>query len=246
MLDTTRERIIDWWAALSEAGQAPDTRPPAAAPSADDWMEDPPRTLFRAAVIAGLRGQPQRTATSADAAFAELDRTGVIDALHDGTAPTTAPAITDAGALMLASVVARRCAEHPDLTGELERKKTAAEAFELLDGALGRGLLSIELFELMELLGAVGGVPTEGLAAFVARPDRAVRDTLYRLGFVEQPYAVEPADLADAAAAARDAVPDERRSDVVLRAFAARAGCAYGCPRRRVCDMPCRERTDRG
>ncbi|MCB9544176.1 MAG: hypothetical protein H6703_17235 [Myxococcales bacterium] len=209
-------------------------------------MEDPPRALFRAAVLAGLHGQTGRTPAAASAAYAELDRAGVLDALHDGTAPEVAPAITDAGALMLASVVARRCAEHPDLAAELEKQKTAAEAFELLDRALGRGLFTLELFALMALLGAIGGVPSDGLADFVARPDRLVRDTLYRLGFLTRPYATLPGDLAAAAAAARVAVPDERRADLVLTAFARRAGCAYGCARRRVCDMPCRERTDPG
>lgn len=246
VLATTRERIIDWWAALSATGDAPDTTAPIAAPTADDWMEDPPRVLFRAAVLAGLHGQAGRTDASAAAAYAELDRTGVLDALHDGTAPEVAPTVLDAGALMLASVIARRCAENPELSSELEKQKTAAEAFLLLDRALGRGLFTLELFALMALLGTIGAVPTDGLADFVARPDRLVRDTLYRLGFLEQPYAPLPGDLAAAAAAAHLAVPDERRADVVLRAFAHRAGCAFGCARRRVCDLPCRERTDPG
>lgn len=246
VLAITRERIIDWWAALGATGDAPDTTAPIAAPTADDWMEDPPRVLFRAAVLAGLHGQSGRTDAAAAAAYAELDRTGVLDALHDGTAPEVAPTVLDAGALMLASVIARRCAENPDLSSELEKQKTAAEAFSLLDRALGRGLFTLELFALMALLGTIGAVPTEGLADFVARPDRLVRDTLYRLGFLEQPYAPLPGDLANAAAAAHLAVPDERRADVVLRAFAHRAGCAFGCARRRVCDLPCRERTDPG
>lgn len=246
VLDITRERVAEWWTERQSSGLTEPPEPAEGAPSPEDWMEDPPRALFRAAVRAALEGQGRRTPEAAAAAFAELDRAGVLDALHDGTAPESAPAITDAGALMLASVIARRCAEHPELPADLERCKSAADAYARLDEALGRGLLGVELFHLMALLGSAGGVPTDGLADFVARPDRGVRDTLYRLGFTERPYATDAADRAVAAAAARRAVPSVPRADVVLRAFAARAGCAYACPRRRQCDLPCRERTDPG
>ncbi len=246
VLAITRDRLAEWWAARQDAGLVPPESLATGAPSPEDWMEDAPRALFRAAVRAALGGQGQRTPAGADAAFAELDRAGVLDALHDGTAPEHPPAITDAGALMLASVVARRCAEQPDLASDLERCKTAAEAYTRLDGALGRGLLGVELFHLMTLLADAGGVPHAGIDDFTARPDRPVRDTLYRLGLLDRPYAADAAERALAAAAARRLVPEIARADEVLRIFAASAGCAYGCARRRQCDLPCRERTDPG
>lgn len=246
VLAITRTRLDGWWADRQAAGLVPPEPQAVGAPTPEDWMEDPPRALYRAAVRAALEGNGRRTAESAGRAFTELERAGVLDALHDGTAPDAAPAITDAGALMLASVIARRCAEHPDLSTDLEKCKTAAEAYERLDVALGRGLLGVELFQLMALLADAGGVPHAGIDDFIARPDRGVRDTLYRLGHLDRPYAADAADRAAAAAAARRAAPAEPRADVVLRAFAARAGCAYACPRRRQCDLPCRERTDPG
>lgn len=242
----TRERLADWWTAREDAGLVAPEPLTAGAPSPEAWMEDPPRALFRAAVRAALEGHGHRTAESADGAFDELDRAGVLDALHDGTAPESAPAITDAGALMLASVIARRCAEHPDLSSDLERCKTAAEAYTRLDGALGRGLLGVELFHLMTMLADAGGVPHAGIDLFIARVDRPVRDTLYRLGLLAQPYAADAAERAAAAAAAHRLAPSVPRADTLLRLFAARAGCAYGCDQRRRCDLPCRERTDPG
>ena len=49
----------------------------------------------------------------------------------------TRRAAVDARALMLASLAARRCAETPELASNLEQQKTAAEAWTVLEAALG-------------------------------------------------------------------------------------------------------------
>ena len=79
--------------------------------------------------------------------------------------------------------------------------------------------------------------------AITVTPHRIVRDTLFRLGFVETPYAKDGAALIAAASAARKAVP-KGAADEILTMFALAAGCAYDCTHRRTCDFPCRERLE--
>ena len=75
----------------------------------------------------------------------------------------------DAQALMLASIVARRCAEHPDVALKLEKRGTAQAVFEQLETCLGQGLFNIELFWILRALAEIGVVRTEGLAMFKDR-----------------------------------------------------------------------------
>jgi hypothetical protein len=84
----------------------------------------------------------------------------------------------------------------------------------------------------------------EDLPDYTALPYRIVRDTLFRLGFTDTPYAPDTATLADAARAARRAGGGGEPADELLAAFALGAGCAYDCTHRKGCDFPCRERLE--
>lgn len=144
---------------------------------------------------------------------------------------------------MLASLAARRCAEVPELASQLDGRSSAADAFASLDAALGRGLFRTELFWIMDMLSKLGVIRYDDLAHFTVTPHRIVRDTLFRLGFIDTPYASDPAALTTIAKAARKAVP-EGPADEVLALFALACGCAYDCPNRKSCDYPCRERLE--
>jgi len=74
-------------------------------------------------------------------------------------------------------------------------------------------------------------------------PHRIVRDTLFRLGFIDSPYASDGVALSAAARAARKAVP-AGSADEILTLFALGCGCAYDCAYRKTCDYPCRERLE--
>jgi hypothetical protein len=153
--------------------------------------------------------------------------------------PETLPAQVDPKALMLASLAARRCAESPDLAATIEQKKSGAEVFAALDGALGRGLFRIELFWILDMLAQLGVVRHDDLGELTAIPHRLVRDTLFRLGWIDSPYAPDASALTAAARAAHQAGGGE-----VLASFALAAGCAYDCPNRRTCGYACRERLE--
>jgi hypothetical protein len=144
---------------------------------------------------------------------------------------------------MLASLAARRCAEVPELAAQLEGRASASEAFAALDAALGRGLFRSELFWIMSMLSKLGVIRYDDLADYTITPHRIVRDTLFRLGFVDSPYASDATALAATTRAARTAVP-EGPADEILAMFALAAGCAYDCANRKACDFPCRERLD--
>ena len=68
---------------------------------------------------------------------------------------------------------------------------------------------------------------------------------MYRLGFIASPYAVTADALIAASRAARRVAgsPTAPAEDVVA-GFALAAGCAYECPHRKACDLPCRERLE--
>jgi hypothetical protein len=168
---------------------------------------------------------------------------GVLSDLYQGTVPEDLPAQVDARALMLASLAARRCAEAPELASQLEGRASAAEAFAALDAALGRGLFRIELFWILDMLSKLGVIRYDDLGDFTVTPHRIVRDTLFRLGFIDSPYASSAATLTGTTKAARRAVP-AGPADEILATFALAAGCAYDCPHRKVCDFPCRERLE--
>src|SRR5690606_18121493 len=138
----------------------------------------------------------------------------------------------------------RRCAESPDLASTVEKQDSAANAFAVLDQALGRGLFKLELFWMMGAVEEVGALRRDDLADFVALPHRLVRDTLYRLGYLDTPYAHDAASLVPAARAARIAAGTARPADEALMAFALAAGCAYDCRHRRDCEYACRERAE--
>ncbi len=235
-----RERIATWWAEVGGAEDAAEG-PQAFGVDGPNWMEDPDRALYRLAVAAALKfrlGRPHRPA------FDALNQ-GALDVLFDGAAPEL-PEVTDAKALMLASLVARGFAEHPDLANELERQKDGEAVLGLLERALGRALMEREIFWMLRQLRVAGVLRLPGLERFAVLPDRGVRDTLFRLGFLDTPYAVDEAALVLAAAAAARATGPSARPDRVLAAFAEAAGCRYGCPHRQGCDLPCRERLDQG
>ena len=234
VLATTTARLETWWSDRDDETQTPRVW---FGVDGEAWQEDAERALFRLAVGAAL------TFRHRAAAFDELDRSGALDALYDGVVDDL-PAVADTKALMLTSLVARRLAEHPDAAVELERCETADAVMAKLEGTLGRGLFSLELFWLVRELAALGVLRVTGLAAYTALPTRAVRDALFRLGFLETPYAPDGDALVAAAAAASAAAGTAAPADEAIEAFAGAAGCAYACPHRKRCDLPCRERAE--
>src|SRR5262249_45018632 len=156
-------------------------------------------------------------------------KAGVLGDLYQGTVPENLPAQVDARALMLASLSARRCAEVPELASQLDGRASAADAFAALDAALGRGLFRIELFWILDMLSKLGVIRYPDLGDFTVTPHRIVRDTLFRLGFIDSPYASGAPALTATTKAARKAVP-QGAADEILTTFALAAGCAYDCP----------------
>jgi len=242
VLDETTRRIGAWWSEAKVPSQA--HRPDDFGFDPEAWVEGADELLYRIAVAAALAFRLDADRDGVVRAFKALDAAGVLADLYHGTVPADLPAEIDARALMLASLAARRCAEVPDLAASLEQKKTAAEAFATLDAALGRGLFRIEILWILRMLGQLGVVRYDDLADYSALPYRIVRDALFRLGFVDTPYASDAASLAGGSRAARRAAGGEEAGDEVVAAFALAAGCAYDCPNRKTCDFPCRERLE--
>jgi hypothetical protein len=241
VLDETKQRIASWW---TEAQRTSTTYQPSDfALDAESWVEGADEVVYRVAVAAALAFRLDRDRAAVLAAYQALDKAGVLGDLYQGTVPENLPAQVDARALMLASLSARRCAEVPELASQLDGRASAAEAFASLDAALGRGLFRTELFWIMDMLAKLGVLRYPDLGDFTVTPHRIVRDTLFRLGFVETPYASDGPALTAAARATRRAVP-EGSADEILTTFALAAGCAYDCTHRKTCDYPCRERLD--
>lgn len=244
VLDDTARRIGAWWGEAKVPSRG--HQPADFGFDPEGWVEGADELLYRIAVAAALAFRLDGDRDGVIRAYKALDGAGVLADLYQGTVPAELPAQVDARALMLASLAARRCAESPDLAATLDQKKTGAEAFSSLDAALGRGLFRIEILWMLRMLGQLGVVRYDDLADYTALPYRLVRDTLFRLGFVDSPYAVDPASLAGharatrrAAVAAADSPPDE-----VVAAFALAAGCGFDCVHRKACEFACRERLE--
>lgn len=241
VLDETVQRIGAWW---TEAAPQPLTYQPSDfGLDSEAWVEGADEVIYRVAVAAALAFRLDRDRAAVIAAFTALDKAGVLGDLYQGTVPENLPVQVDARALMLASLAARRCAEVPDLAAQLDGRASAADAFAALDAALGRGLFRLELFWILDMLSKLGVIRYDDLGDFTATPHRIVRDTLFRLGFIESPYASNAAALTAATKAARRAVPTGP-ADEILTTFALAAGCAYDCSHRKACDFPCRERVE--
>jgi hypothetical protein len=241
ILDETKQRIASWW---SEANRtSPSYEPADFGLDAEAWVEGADEVVYRVAVAAALAFRLDRERPAVVAAFRALDQAGVLGDLYQGTVPENLPAQIDARALMLASLAARRAAEVPELASQLDGRASAAEAFASLDAALGRGLFRNELFWIMDMLAKLGVLRYPDLGDFTVTPHRIVRDTLFRLGFIESPYASNGPALIAATRASRRAVPDGP-ADEILATFALTCGCAYDCTHRKTCDYPCRERLD--
>ena len=241
VLAETAGRVGAWW---SEAARTPLTYLPSDfGIDAEAWVEGADEVVYRIAVAAALAFRLDRDRNAVIAAFSALDKAGVLGDVYQGTVPENLPAQVDARALMLASLAARRCAEVPELASQLEGRASAAEAFASLDTALGRGLFRSELFWIFDMLARLGVIRYDDLGDFTVTPHRIVRDTLFRLGFIDSPYASSAAALTAMTKAARKAVP-QGPADEILATFALAAGCAYDCPHRKQCDFPCRERLE--
>jgi len=241
VLAETTARIGAWW---SELNLTPATYQPSDfGLDSEQWVEGADEVLYRIAVAAALAFRLDRDRAGVIASYTALDKANVLADLYQGTVPETLPSQVDARALMLASLAARRCAEVPELAASLEGRASAADVFASLDAALGRGLFKTELFWILDMLARLGVIRYDDLADFTVTPHRIVRDTLFRLGFVETPYATDAPALIGAARAARNAVPTDP-SDEILTLFALAAGCAYDCTHRKSCDFPCRERLE--
>ncbi|HEY3805181.1 MAG TPA: hypothetical protein VGL61_21375 [Kofleriaceae bacterium] len=209
----------------------------------EQWVEGADEVLYRVAVAAALAFRLDRDRAGVIAAYSALDKANVLADLYQGTVPENLPAQIDARALMLASLAARRCAEVPELAAGLDSKATAADAFAALDSALGRGLFRTELFWILDMLAQLGVIRYADLADYTVTPHRLVRDTLFRLGYIDSPYASDPAALVASARAARRALATGP-ADELLALFTLAAGCAYDCTHRKTCDFACRERLE--
>jgi hypothetical protein len=241
LLAETAARIAAWSGELGTKTAA--YQPGDFGLDAEQWVEGADEVLYRIAVAAALAFRLDRDRAGVLAAYNALDRAGVLADLYQGTVPENLPAQIDARALMLASLAARRCAEVPELAAGLDGMATAAQAFAALDAALGRGLFRTELFWILDQLAQLGVIRQADLGDYTVTPHRIVRDTLFRLGFIESPYASDGAALVASARAARRAVPDGP-ADERLALFALAAGCAYDCTHRKTCDYACRERLE--
>ncbi|MBA2540074.1 MAG: hypothetical protein H0V17_10605 [Deltaproteobacteria bacterium] len=239
----TTSRIASWWSDAVDKARVATYQPSDFGLDAEAWVEGADEVVYRTAVAAALAFRLDRDRASVVASFAALDKAGVLGDLYQGTVPENLPAQIDARALMLASLAARRCAEVPELAAQLDGRASAADAFASLDAALGRGLFRTELFWMMDMLGKLGVIRYDDLGDFTVTPHRIVRDTLFRLGFTDTPYANDQATLVVATRAARKAVPIGP-ADEILTLFALAAGCAYDCAHRKSCDFPCRERLE--
>jgi hypothetical protein len=241
VLGETSARIAAWW---GEVQPAPQTYQPSDFQlDSEQWVEKADEVLYRIAVAAALAFRLDRDRSGVIAAYVALDKAGVLADLYQGTVPENLPAQVDARALMLASLAARRCAEVPELAAQLDGHASASEAFAVLDSALGRGLFRTELFWILDMLATLGVIRYDDLADYTVTPHRIVRDVLFRLGYVDSPYASDASSLAASARAARRAVP-VGPADEILAMFALAAGCTYDCPHRKTCDVPCRERLE--
>jgi len=241
LLDETASKLAAWWA---EAGVATNGYTPADFGLDEEaWVEGADEVIYRVAVAASLVFRLERDRNAVIAAFKALDGAGVLADLYQGTVPDSLPRDVDAKSLMLASLAARRCAEAPELAATLERKPTAAEALVVLESALGRGLFRIELFWMLDMLAKLGVIRFDDLGDVTTPPYRVVRDTLFRLGFIDSPYASTPAELTVAAKAARRAAGTAPAPEL-LATFAMAAGCSYDCSHRKSCDFACRERLE--
>jgi hypothetical protein len=242
LLADTTARLESWWAGGDAGGAA--ASPGDFGIDSERWMEGSEEALYRLAIAAAFAFRLDGDGDAVRASYQALEQARVFDDLYYGTAPDVLPAGVDSRALMLASLVARRCAEAPDLAANLEKQGSAAEAFAVLESALGRGLFRMELFWLMRALRDIGAVRWDDLDAYTALPTRIVRDTLFRLGYLDSPYAADLEALSAAASAACRAAGSATPADEVLAAFALAAGCDFGCTRRRDCDFACRERLE--
>ncbi|MBK9031887.1 MAG: hypothetical protein IPL61_11265 [Myxococcales bacterium] len=241
LLDETTRRIGAWSADLG--GVASPYAPADFGFDPEDWVEGADEVIYRVAVAAALVFRLDVDRAGVLRAYRALEQAEVLGDLYHGTVPDNLPAAVDARALMLASLAARRCAETPELAATIEQQKTAAEAWAVLEGSLGRGLFRLELFWILGMLGQLGVIRFDDLGQVTALPHRIVRDTLFRLGFLASPYAPDSTTLLAAARAARRAAGGEPADEIVAR-FAIAAGCAYDCPHRKTCDFPCRERLE--
>lgn len=237
----TATKLAAWWTDVNATSLT--YQPSDFQLDVEQWVENADEVLYRIAVAAALAFRLDRDRAGVIAAYKALDNAGVLADLYQGTVPENLPALVDARALMLASLAARRCAEVPELASSLEGRASAADAFAALDAALGRGLFRTELFWILDMLSRLGVIRYDDLGDFTVTPHRIVRDTLFRLGFIESPYASDAQSLAAAAKAARRAVPTGP-ADEILTLFALSAGCAYDCAHRKTCEFPCRERLD--
>lgn len=242
VLAETGTRVQAWWAEQSARRQTVGAADFGF--EAEAWMENAEELLYRLGVAAALVFRLHRDRQGVLRAFEALDQAGVLRDLYYGTAPDALPVQIDAQALMLASLLARRFAEAPDLASTLEKQPSAAEAFSALEQALGRGLLRIELFWIMGALAELGALRLPDLADYTALPRRLVRDTLFRLGYLASPYAHDAASLVPAARAAHRAAGTAAPPDEILATFALAAGCAFDCPNRKSCEYACRERAE--
>ena len=241
LLEETSTKLAAWWTDVGVA--AAGYTPADFGLNEESWVEGADEVIYRVAVAASLVFRLERDRAAVLAAFKALDFAGVLADLYQGTVPDTLPRDVDAKSLMLASLAARRCAEAPELAATIERKASAAEALVVLESALGRGLFRIELFWILDMLAKLGVIRFDDLGDVTTPPYRIVRDTLFRLGFIESPYAITPAELTVAAKAARRAAGTAPAAEL-LATFAMAAGCSYDCAHRKTCDFACRERLE--
>lgn len=240
VLEQTADAFATWWqqqpAHVSGFGSADFGW------QAEAWIEQADEQLFRVAVAAAFVFRLHSDRSGVVAAYQALEQSGLLADLYQGTLPDDLSVTVDGRALMLATLIARRFAEAPELAVKMEQQRSAADVFSVLSNALGRGLFRSELFWIMQQLVSLGIVRHADAAEFVVVPHRGVRDTLFRLGFLPSPYASDVPALTQAAKAAQLLAPSAPPHAVA--AFATAAGCQYSCQHRKQCGWACRERLE--
>lgn len=236
-LDETVQRVQDWWKTKSDFADATVEE---WGIEHEAWIESMNLCLFRICVGAILRFRLGKSEAEAIGVFRILDQSMLSDLFY-GTAPASMPDNLNAQSLMLASLLARRFASHPELAETLEKQKSAKDAFDSLYEALGDGLLSVELFWVMRSLRDLSALRFDDMDDFCTLPTRQVRDVLFRLGFLPSPYATGIEELRVAAKAGATLAGAAPQGDVLIRRFSEETGCQFNCTKSSTCSFYCRE-----
>ncbi len=146
--------------------------------------------------------------------------------------------------LLMIALAARRLAQAPEHVAPFASKQAAVDALEHLDALFGKGLFAESIFWMLGALADMGLVSQTDAAPYRAVPTRAAREALFRLGFIDSPYAQSLQALIEASSILSH-IYSSPRGDLRLLAFVREQGCASPCIKRHRCPIACREHDER-